>query len=574
MSILKKLSGFWRRQGIAPKFGLAFVLLMSLIAVEGIVGILALRSLEQAENVILDSARIRQLVYEMDADLERARRMHRDFFLQYREIGFEAAYAQFVRPALQTLDRVTALSEELRGLIARTPVSDALRRRNVDINLYLSTTRRFAETFQDVVNVAEVLTRPGTGLHDQLEQRTVALAAMLDSQEQTRVLLQEMNTFETRYQLTRKRSFMQSAFNAAFSLTKAIGASQTLTPDEKRLALNLLAEYGNIADRILSHDVNARELFNDFALQSANMDPIARDLKEQTSAEVDAAVSQIGTTRVSAGVLIVLSALGGLGCILLIARVLDLSVTRKVVELTRMAGELRSGNLDARTSVSGRDEFGVLADTFNAMASRMQQLVGNLEERVEERTAELARAKRELEDAVLLLDEKNRALDLQSRTDGLTRLANRFGLDAALKQELQRAQRYGGEFSIILLDVDRFKNVNDTHGHQVGDTVLVQFANVLRSCVRDTDVVGRWGGEEFLLICPGIGLELAKAMAERLRATISLLEFVNAGRITSSLGVTTHVPGDTVQSMLHRADQALYLAKENGRNRVELSLAS
>lgn len=154
-------------------------------------------------------------------------------------------------------------------------------------------------------------------------------------------------------------------------------------------------------------------------------------------------------------------------------------------------------------------------------------------------------------------------------TDALTGLHNRRRLDEALQDEIERAQRYMSTFSIILLDIDNFKNVNDTCGHLVGDKVLKKVAEVLKRALRKTDMVGRWGGEEFLILLPQQHRGLAVMLAEKLRAAIAAIEFPKVGTVTSSFGVAELNPEDSLAHLVERADAAMYRAKQQGRNRVE-----
>lgn len=157
----------------------------------------------------------------------------------------------------------------------------------------------------------------------------------------------------------------------------------------------------------------------------------------------------------------------------------------------------------------------------------------------------------------------------QGGTDKLTGLFNRQKLDVKLEMEFLRARRSGAPLSVIILDLDHFKNVNDTWGHQVGDQVLVCTAQLLTARLRQTDCAGRWGGEEFMVICPDTDLEGARALAETLRQAIAAQIFPTAGHQTASFGVACCTVGDQVKTLVSRADQALYEAKHLGRNRVE-----
>ncbi len=160
-------------------------------------------------------------------------------------------------------------------------------------------------------------------------------------------------------------------------------------------------------------------------------------------------------------------------------------------------------------------------------------------------------------------------IEVLSVTDRLTQLFNRMKLDETLQQEYERAARYGSPLSLIMLDIDYFKSVNDTYGHQVGDQVLIRVASLLRANVREVDIPGRWGGEEFLVICPETDHEGALVLAENLRKAFADHEFPVVGQKTCSFGVATRLPDEMTDSMIHRADLALYQAKKKGRNQVE-----
>lgn len=161
-------------------------------------------------------------------------------------------------------------------------------------------------------------------------------------------------------------------------------------------------------------------------------------------------------------------------------------------------------------------------------------------------------------------------LALSASLDGLTGLWNRVRIDQFLAEEVARAQRYGTPFSVILLDIDHFKLVNDNHGHAVGDSVLRQFATLLRDNVRSIDKVGRLGGEEFLIVLPEIDAAQAQVAASTLQARIRQFDFDTVLRKTASFGITQFCGDESPQGMLDRADRALYKAKAGGRDRIEV----
>ncbi len=136
---------------------------------------------------------------------------------------------------------------------------------------------------------------------------------------------------------------------------------------------------------------------------------------------------------------------------------------------------------------------------------------------------------------------------------------------------MARAQRYNSPLALVIFDVDHFKQVNDVHGHQAGDAVLVGISRYVSGQVRTTDLLARWGGEEFVLLAPGSDGATARQAAEKLKALLSETSFGEVGKITCSFGVAEFSAGDTAETLIARADGALYRAKINGRNRVELA---
>lgn len=157
------------------------------------------------------------------------------------------------------------------------------------------------------------------------------------------------------------------------------------------------------------------------------------------------------------------------------------------------------------------------------------------------------------------------ALKRLSVTDGLTRLFNRFKFEEDLDRAIDRWNRYGRPFSLVMIDADNFKSINDTHGHMTGDRVLQCLADILRREVRVSDLAARWGGEEFVVILPETRLDEAMSFVARLRKTIKRTIFEGC-RITCSYGISEVRPGDDSASVLRRADACLYRAKRKGRD--------
>lgn len=211
-----------------------------------------------------------------------------------------------------------------------------------------------------------------------------------------------------------------------------------------------------------------------------------------------------------------------------------------------------------------------LADRFNQLTKEKDEIElihiehlkkdqQQLEQLVTERTEQLEQA-------------RDRA-ELLARTDPLTNMLNRRAFFECGSIEIERSLRYKSSLAVMMIDLDRFKSINDNYGHAAGDNALLSVANTLKAMIRNVDIIGRIGGEEFAVIVPHADLEMATELAQRLRLGIEKAEIIIDGKplnITACFGVTSlDVKSESLDEALKRADQALYLAKENGRNRVE-----
>jgi diguanylate cyclase (GGDEF)-like protein len=176
--------------------------------------------------------------------------------------------------------------------------------------------------------------------------------------------------------------------------------------------------------------------------------------------------------------------------------------------------------------------------------------------------------------AVVALDNArlHRIVERQALVDGLTGLANRRQCEETLAAELARVERFGGSLAVVVADLDWFKDVNDLHGHPGGDNVLREFALLLQETVRDVDLAGRWGGEEFILALPGTDLAGGAQLAERVRVALAGRTILAADGtsvpVTASFGVAAIPPARTALELVAAADAAMYEAKRAGKNRV------
>lgn len=238
---------------------------------------------------------------------------------------------------------------------------------------------------------------------------------------------------------------------------------------------------------------------------------------------------------------------------------------------------LASGDWEARIPYAARDEFGFLAQTFNTMAIQLQQAFEEQErqrEEIQTQNEELQALYQQLHAAHQALAqlnaelmEANRTLEQAALTDGLTGLKNHRAFQESLHNLVQMAERHQQSLSLIMLDIDHFKEFNDRFGHPAGDELLKQVAEVLRESARAYDVAARYGGEEFALLLPNTSLKQAVQVAERIRTQISQIQNPHAP-VSASLGVASYRHGTAPATLLYEADAALYRAKRNGRNQV------
>ena len=243
-------------------------------------------------------------------------------------------------------------------------------------------------------------------------------------------------------------------------------------------------------------------------------------------------------------------------------------LTHKLGSLTKVIRHFKESGEYLNIEVSGSDEIATLSNAFNHMSNKINVYIEKIESdknllevRVNERTQELEEAQHRLVNA-------NEQLKTLAITDHLTGLYNRIKIEDRLEVEYLRYCRYKNIFSVILLDIDKFKMVNDTYGHDIGDITLVTTADTLTNNIRQIDTVGRWGGEEFIVVCPETEIEGASKLAEKLRMIIEKTTFNTIGNITCSFGVAEIQHTETIKNLLKRSDIALYYAKEEGRNRV------
>jgi diguanylate cyclase (GGDEF)-like protein len=260
----------------------------------------------------------------------------------------------------------------------------------------------------------------------------------------------------------------------------------------------------------------------------------------------------------------ILVGLSGLVLSIALALILARSISAPLERLAHGMRETEAGNYAGRMAPEGQDELTVLARQFNQMAGKVGQRHVQSEERMMERTRDLAEA--------------NGKLAALNMTDGLTGIANRRRFDELLALELQRAASAGTPLALLMLDIDFFKNYNDFYGHQEGDACLRRVAGLLQSHARRAgDLSARHGGEQFIMIAADTDADSALALAEAIRCSFEALRLAHErsplGCVTASIGVASIVPDESssAEKLLRMADQAMHRAKEQGRNQVAMA---
>ncbi len=238
-------------------------------------------------------------------------------------------------------------------------------------------------------------------------------------------------------------------------------------------------------------------------------------------------------------------------------------VSRRLALLAKAAAALGQGDMEAKAEAAGEDEIAELGGSFNRMASAIKLYTEDLEHLIDERTAEL--------------QEANHRLEQLATTDQLTGAWNRRYFDDAARRAIEVARRNERPLCVVLVDTDRFKSINDTFGHPIGDEVLKNVTAVLQQNARKADLVARVGGEEFAVLMPEAEIELAAQGAERMRAALERevgprVPTLGARSVTASFGVAAFEQAeDRLEDLFSAADEAMYESKTTGRNKVTIA---
>lgn len=289
----------------------------------------------------------------------------------------------------------------------------------------------------------------------------------------------------------------------------------------------------------IHHDTS--NLINKFNILKTNLNNLNNTIKKEIELNINNAYAAFDIILLKSMYIFTIWFILSFIIIYFIYKDFSYNIKQIVKESEKIASE--DATFDKRLCYVSHDEFGKIIKSFNIFIDKLHN--NHLE----------------------LKKTKEKLIEL-SITDQLTGVFNRRKIDEILKFEIKKSNRYHNTFSIILIDIDHFKSVNDTYGHMVGDIVLKEFSTILKNTIRDLDILGRWGGEEFIIVCMQTDLEGATLLAEKLRKKIKHFNFDTVNNKTASFGVATSKRNTTTEELIDLADKALYRAKNTGRDKV------
>ena len=365
-------------------------LLLSLAIIIAAVGFLLLAYVHDAEESILSSMEIQKIVLEMDRSMEKACQLYRDFFLQHSRIGLSQAYEQYVQPSIRQINQVIADSTTLKSVITQTKTADSFKNEHIDLDLFLLSARRFADTSILSFDLVSRLDDPERGLWTQLNNSLASLYAEIDKYDDLIRSYNDMKSYAQDYRIVRKHFIMQSALNAASDLRRKISHSPLLDQHHQERINNMLDAFLSVSDGIIAADAAVNSKLNDFTMQVEAVETVSETLLVLADLEVKRSQKQITHAHQAAFVILVGILIAGLTAGLGIAGMLNNTITRRVIKLTGVAEAFRNSNLDETADEEGTDELSLLGHTFNVMAANLRELINNLEQKVDQRTSELA----------------------------------------------------------------------------------------------------------------------------------------------------------------------------------------
>lgn len=553
MRIPRKLIQFINRLSIGSKLSLSFGLLLIIILMEMGVSIIALNLIWESTSSIQLNAEVERIVLNMSRNWESAQRLEKLFFFQSASMPGDQAYKYYALPASTKINEIIRDGARLKQINRSNGTRSPLADKNKELDQVLSEISQYASTLQDATDLELQLSSSETGQRQDLENKARTLLSTLQFTGQnadTLTMYYKIRFYDEDFMnYHRQTSSAASSLNIE-NLHQEIG--EHITHEYSRnQAYTALENYKSIRDKIVLTDSAIQGKILSLDSLGQTMEPQMIDLMTTINGDMIQNRSLIEQTRYVTGLALIIVMLVAFLLTMVIALVLNTSITRKIVTLNQVANQFQNGNLDARAQVDSTDELGQLASSFNSMAYQLRQTIDHTRH--------------------------------QAEHDHLTGLYNRMGFWEASQREINRCIRFNRPISLLFLDIDQFKKFNDLYSYEVGDRVLKHLTQCLVDELRNIDLIGRYGGEEFVILLPETDLKVAGEVAERLRVHIESRELkTDRGpvSITVSIGIGSYHPdilnlsGFTEEQILNRViDQGgemLHVAKAEGRNRVAI----
>jgi len=386
---MTKLLTYWNNLGLSRKFSLVFNILLSLILLVVFSSYVSFLYINKAEENIHKSTQIERLVLQMDLGQQKARQLIGSFFLHSQLSTLQEAHERYAQPAVREIALVISLSKELNSLLSGDKGTTIKGISETDLNLYLASAKRFADTSIEAVELVSSKGAPKHGIQARLRENTIQVGKELQAYPQLCIKYSDVIITYKEYLIVKQRPIMQTALNLLDKLHTAIKQNDSFTNSKKDFFTKQFDNMAQLFSELMDIDHKIASKLKDFTLQETITESVSMKLIQQSLQEAELATQHIQLTQQVTSIIILTSAILAVFAVISLARLMHASVTHKVLRLANAAEEYSKGNLDVRVKIEGEDELGQLGTNFNSMAARLNDLVLTLEQMVGKKTSDL-----------------------------------------------------------------------------------------------------------------------------------------------------------------------------------------
>jgi diguanylate cyclase (GGDEF)-like protein len=548
---------WYRRLSLRAELATGFSAVIVLTLIVGFVSLVAQnRSIEAVNKLVGVVSRIADLSMRSNVAMLKARRAEKDFLIFQNEFGFEEArsrYATLLRTNLAEIRQSMADLRELRSEPDVIQLTQSI----------VQAVSQYESGFLRLVDLYGLRGHVDTGFEGKFREKAQEIESIVSAAHNDRLMvdLLTLRRHEKDFVALGIDKYVE-AFAKGIDQFRADLTVARLSPEVKGRLLRLTTDYQRSFEQYVQTNVEIDSEQAAYLAAAHTVEPFLEKL--YANAALNAYATQNDAEQEARIVLwtictaVLLASLLGLAVALVISR----SITRSVYECLGFASRVAQGDLSTRLRPKGGSEFGTLAVALNRMT-----------EVLEERDAQLNQSNTLLQEEVRQHQLSAERVEYLAYYDSLTTLPNRSLFSKLLNQAISLARREKKELAVLFVDLDRFKNINDTLGHEAGDLLLKEVAKRLQGCLRESDTVSRLGGDEFVVLLPALrDAGDIEVVAHKILAAISK-SFVALGqefRVTASVGASTYPKdGEDEQSLMKNADIAMYQAKEGGKNNFQ-----